>query len=269
MIEEVTPFVEHKHLVTESYPDSRKLGDRQQIYQFRSGPSFPDWLFGHIDGPLGNVLDVGCGPGFWMKKAMPKADRVVGIDLSPGMVREAREASRHVAVADAERIPFRTATFDATFCFHMLYHVPNIADAVAELRRVTRTGGRVIVTTNGNDHMRPLRDSFDSIVAQMSGHSPTPILTEARRFRLEDGEAFLQEEFEDVRRHDLRSDLVIPESEPVVRYLQSVHGFHETKLPAGVVWDDVAELFAEHIQRTIDKEGAFKISTHAGAFICQ
>ncbi|HVE76364.1 MAG TPA: methyltransferase domain-containing protein [Actinomycetota bacterium] len=265
----ITPYVEHKHLVTESYPDSRNLSDRQRIYEYRTGPAFPDWLFDHIDGPLGRVLDVGAGPGFWMRKALERAELVAGMDLSPGMVGEAREASPHVAVADAEHIPFRTDAFDTTLCFHMLYHVQNIPAAIGELRRVNRPDGRVMVTTNGNDHMAKLRESFDEIVRKMSGRSPEPILSEARRFRLEDGEQLLKEQFDQVERHDLRSELTIPEQEPVVRYLQSIRGFHESKLPAGMSWDSLVEAFAQHVQSTIDKEGAFKISTHAGAFICQ
>lgn len=263
-------FVEHDHLVNESYRNSDKLDARRQIYRFlKSEQSFPEWMFGHLDGPLGRVLDVGCGPGFYMGRATPRADLVVGIDLSPGMVLQARETSTLVAVADAEHLPFGTGTFDTTLCLHMLYHVADIQAAVAELRRVTRPEGRTVVVTNGADHMRQLRDDFDSIVAEMADGAVESVLSEPRRFRMEEGEKYLQGPFSQVKRYDMRSGLEVTEAEAIGRYLGSIRSFHEPKLPEGISWDVVMGRFLERAERSIERDGVYRITTHSGMFLCK
>lgn len=263
-------FVEHDHLVNESYRNRDKLDARRQIYRFlKSDQSFPEWMLGHLDGPFGRVLDVGCGPGFYMGKARPRADLVVGIDLSAGMLQEAKEISSLVAVADAEYLPFGTGIFDTTLCLHMLYHVADIPAAVAELRRVTQPDGRTVVVTNGADHMRQLRDDFDSIVEEIARGSVESVLSEPRRFRMEDGEKYLQGRFSHVRRYDMRSSLEVTEAEAIDRYLESIRSFHEPKLPESISWDVVMSRFLEHAGRSIVRDGAYRITTHPGMFICK
>lgn len=263
-------FVEQECLVNEAYPDSSKLDARRQIYRFlRSEQSFPEWLVGHLGGSLGRLLDVGCGPGFYMGKVRPNADLVVGIDLSAGMAREAKRVSRSVAVADAESLPFAANSFDTTLCIHMLYHVANIPAAARELRRVTRMGGLVAVVTNGADHMRQIRDDFDSTIKAMSEHFAGSVLAEPRRFRMEDGNAILQPFFDHIGRDDMRSNLEIPEVEPIERYLESIRSFHEPKLPRDVTWGEVLEKLLEHVHKTIEAQGVYRITTHSGVLLCK
>src|SRR5436305_14202446 len=58
--------------------------------------------------------------------------------------------------ADAQALPLATASVGTAMANHMLYHVPDIALAARELRRVTRPGGVVLAVTNGGDHTEEL-----------------------------------------------------------------------------------------------------------------
>jgi ubiquinone/menaquinone biosynthesis C-methylase UbiE len=61
-------------------------------------------------------------------------------------------------VADASALPFHEASFDAVLASHMLYHLPDPRDGVAEIARVLRPEGTAIVATNGMANMRELFD---------------------------------------------------------------------------------------------------------------
>lgn len=97
-----------------------------------------------------DVLDVGCGTGATLAAVLDAypATRAAGIDLSPKMVElaRARLGDRvHVEVADAEHLPARDASVDLVLCIDSLHHYPHPADAVAEMHRVTRPGGRLVL----------------------------------------------------------------------------------------------------------------------------
>ena len=70
--------------------------------------------------------------------------------------------------ADATALPLRDGVADLTLALHMLYHVPDPSQAVRELRRVTRPGGRVVIGLNAPDHLRELRE----IVGAVRGEQP-------------------------------------------------------------------------------------------------
>jgi ubiquinone/menaquinone biosynthesis C-methylase UbiE len=103
--------------------------------------------------PGRRLLDVGCGGGHALVAAaelVGPAGMVVGIDASVTMAAaaQARAAGRaHVAVvvADAQRLPFAADAFDGCRAERVLQHVPDPAAALAEMTRVTRAGGLVVV----------------------------------------------------------------------------------------------------------------------------
>ncbi len=105
----------------------------------------------HVD-EADEVLEVGCGIGAGTTRtASAYRCHVVGIDRSPAMVDWARERAReaHVedrvelAVADVIALPFADGRFDVTYCESVLGFVPDKAQAMAEMVRVTRPGGYV------------------------------------------------------------------------------------------------------------------------------
>jgi SAM-dependent methyltransferase len=98
------------------------------------------------------ALDVGCGPGHTALALAPRVASVVGIDLSEAMLEQARglAAARGLANlefrrADVERLPFEDGSFDVVASRQSAHHYADIAAAVAELARVLRPGGRLLV----------------------------------------------------------------------------------------------------------------------------
>lgn len=106
--------------------------------------------------PGGRVLEVGCGNGVFLPglaAAVGAAGRVVGIDHAEAFVTEARSrvaaaglaASVTVELGDACKLPYADATFDAAHCERVLMHLPDPQLALAEMARVVRPGGCIVV----------------------------------------------------------------------------------------------------------------------------
>jgi ubiquinone/menaquinone biosynthesis C-methylase UbiE len=104
--------------------------------------------------PVGRVLDVGAGPGVFTTALMRRSGRCVVTDLSAGMLVAARaERARDgilgevlYVAADAERLGLRDASFDTVLCVGVLQYLLTPHAALAELARVTRGGGQVLLT---------------------------------------------------------------------------------------------------------------------------
>ena len=101
-------------------------------------------------GPDDRLLDVGCGTGAASRAAASLAASVVGIDLSPEMIRQARDLAEGLdnvtfEIADAERLPFDDGAFTALLCSNAFHHYPDPRRAVDEMTRVLGPGGRIVL----------------------------------------------------------------------------------------------------------------------------
>ncbi len=97
--------------------------------------------------PGERVLDVGAGTGVSTAEFAGEGRRVVGVDLSLGMLAAGRRRRPDVPLlaADALALPFADATFDAVTISFALRNVVHPEAALRELHRVTRPGGRLVV----------------------------------------------------------------------------------------------------------------------------
>ena len=101
------------------------------------------------------VIDVGAGAGIVtveLARRVAPGGRVFAADPSAGLLERARAITREagighlvdVRVADGRVLPFGPAAFDAAFCHWVLLHVDRPEEVIAEMKRVTRRGGRVL-----------------------------------------------------------------------------------------------------------------------------
>jgi SAM-dependent methyltransferase len=99
-----------------------------------------------LDGSDGRlVLDVGCGTGRSSALLRSAGAHVVGIDPDVGMLGLARARVDSAILAEGERLPFREHAFDTTVAMTVLEFVPDPAEVLAEMARVTRSPGTVVV----------------------------------------------------------------------------------------------------------------------------
>jgi ubiquinone/menaquinone biosynthesis C-methylase UbiE len=104
--------------------------------------------------PGARVLDLGCGAGddaFDLAGRVAPGGNVIGVDVSATLINEAsrRAVGRDLAVTfevgDAQALRFSDGTFDAVRTERMLMHVPDPEQALSEMARVLRPGGRMAV----------------------------------------------------------------------------------------------------------------------------
>ena len=98
----------------------------------------------------GKILDVGCGTGRLLADLPPKRFQRYGIDTSAGMLSQARGKGHgmHFRQGSATEIPFENNSFDVVFGAAVLHHIAEknaVAQAIAEMVRVTKKGGTTII----------------------------------------------------------------------------------------------------------------------------
>jgi SAM-dependent methyltransferase len=215
----VDAIVKHSKIDAQ-YADPAKLTARQSLWQYLSGPPLPARVVDLVP-PGATVADVGCGNGVYLQRLRRRRGNpiVVGFDLSAGM---ARAASVHAptAVADAQALPLRDGSVDVVLCLHMLYHVPDIALAVRELRRVLRPGGLALITTNGAGHTAELKAVMDDAARWVAGTGVDPDW-DLRRFDTDSAKAMLAEVFDDVAVVPAGGASLVTYPGIIIDYLQS------------------------------------------------
>jgi ubiquinone/menaquinone biosynthesis C-methylase UbiE len=105
------------------------------------------------------ILDVGCGTGQLaaaILERLPEA-RVWGLDLSPRMLDHARRRAAEsggrffLVQGDSEQLPFADDSFDVVTCSHSFHHYPHQDRVAAEMFRVLRPGGRLLLLDGDRD----------------------------------------------------------------------------------------------------------------------
>lgn len=122
------------------------------------------------------ILDIGCGTCRFATRVLERSPRtqVWGLDLSEGMLSQSQArcpevGSRlHLVRGNSERLPFADATFDVVTCTHSFHHYPRQEGVVAEMHRVLRPGGRLLLIDGDRDGLWG-RLVFDVLVVLMEG----------------------------------------------------------------------------------------------------
>lgn len=173
-----------------------ELHDTLKTYRLFAGPY--DLVFGPIfhpgrkeavrfanDRPAQRILEVGVGTGLSLPHFRTDA-RVVGIDVSREMLakarrRVARRGLDHVETLvemDAENMTFPDNSFDAVLALYVASVVPNPARLAAEMRRVCRPGGAVVIVnhfTSANPMMRFVEKRLAPLASRIGFHADFPL----------------------------------------------------------------------------------------------
>jgi malonyl-CoA O-methyltransferase len=102
-------------------------------------------------GPLEGlrVVDIGCGTGRWTAYACEQGAIAIGVDACDEMLRAAARKSsiaHSLILAEASSLPVRNSAADLALCSFAFSYFPNPTLALSEMTRVTRPGGRVVVS---------------------------------------------------------------------------------------------------------------------------
>lgn len=105
------------------------------------------------------VLDIACGTGYGLSLLRSAASFVAGVDIDAEAIREAKSEcgeNSGVLLGNGIGLPFADQTFDIVTSFETLEHLHERTSFVAELWRVLRPGGNLILSTPNANYSRPV-----------------------------------------------------------------------------------------------------------------
>lgn len=275
MMTHSNPRTNQTLLVQQAYATDEHLAIRYRTHELYSRPriDFKQWVVDLLNWRGDEwVLDVGAGPGSYFELVQARAPRgrhVAG-DLSMGMAQQAQHSPHadhtRVLALDAQQLPFPDQTFDVVLANHMLYHVPNIAQALSEINRVLKPDGCLVAATNSLNTM-PEFDTLARRACTLLGFPKQSFKGTHTQFSLENGVVRLARQFRAVARHDLPSAFHFPEVEPAMAYLNSLRALNQPQLPEDLVWEDYMDVMEKQIDRLIKHYGELQVHKLAGAFV--
>lgn len=249
------------------YSDDRNLGARQRLWA-RQDPFFDivGWILDLAEPAPGmRVLDAGCGNGEYLRAVAGRGVWAAGCDLSMGMLR----AAGHPATinADVTALPLPDGAVDVVLALHMLYHVPDRAAAIRELRRVLAPGGVCVAVTNGERQLESLRRLVEQAVGEATPGWRMRSVTAA--FSAENAADQLGVAFRSVThvRPAHQPRVPVRDARLAADFVASWAAFYqdETSRP----WSDVVDQVERNVRAVIDREGAFLVSGDLAAFVCR
>lgn len=212
-----------------------------------------------------SILELGCGNGtLWKENAkrIPKNLCITLTDTSEGMLRDAkrkigpRDKRFTYEYADCQKLPYKSKSFDMVIANHLLFYCDDLDKACKEIRRVLKSGGTLICTTYGSNHMKEITEiaqGFDSRIVLAAEKL-------YERFGLENGEAILSSHFKDIALVRYVDSIEIKDAEPLIEYILSCHGNQNQYLL------ERYKEFHKFVAWKVRK--GYHITKDAGMFIC-
>jgi len=129
---------------------SKQFFDEVERHRYATQPFMKEIMeFDRFPGK--QVLEIGCGLGTDLLQFARAGAVVTGVDLTSRSIElvKKRFALEHLSVdarvSDAEHLPFDDGSFDVVYSFGVLHHTPNTQQAIEEVYRVLKPGGRIII----------------------------------------------------------------------------------------------------------------------------
>jgi SAM-dependent methyltransferase len=198
--------------VREQYATEGNLRARQALWEGATGIDPKEILWRTLgEWQPKRFLEVGGGQGELAERIQRELRaEVTFLDLSPRMVELARARGVDAREGDVQTLPFPDAAFDTVVAAWMLYHVPDVDRALAEIARVLVPGGALIAVTNSVDHIAELRELLDYR------------WNFGRAFNRENGEELLRPHFAAIERYDADVEVRVETRQTLVDYRKSL-----------------------------------------------
>lgn len=139
-------------------------------------------ILGALEGALSKdklILDAGVGTGRFAKPLQDKGYSIVGIDLSPRMLRKAAEKrTEDLLRGDITRLPFRDRVFWAALSIHVLHLVPKWREALTQICRVTTDKYISIAFRKDDSPAEEIREFYDKMCNELGCRIRHPGLRE-------------------------------------------------------------------------------------------
>ena len=262
----MSKFTDQEYLKTDQYKDSSNLDARVEIHKrFSTNPyGWFNWVFDTLLKlpAKAKILELGSGPAYLWKECsnrIPAGWDIALSDLSSGMV---DAAWRNLVVTgrnfkfkeiDAQSIPFEDETFDMVIANFMLYHVPDRAKAIAEIKRVLKPGGHLIAATVGDHHLQEMMEILRKVHISKTWESY------ANPFTLESGLEQLKPFFPNVTMSRYEDNLHVTEIEPMMAYVRS-------SLRAADLSEDELAKVSVDLENDLKEKGKIFITKDSGLF---
>ena len=255
--------------VKKQYESDKNLSIRGQLhakYRTNKQQTLMEWLFEKYDFSNDcHILELGCGNGYqWENRIehLPNGCTLILSDLSDGMVNIVWEKySKHKNMLaqkiDIQNIPFPENCFDAVIANYMLYHVPDIAKGLSEVRRILKPGCKFYSATNGTGGMNSyIRNAYKKVNPQSND------FPEISTFSLQNGKDILSEHFKNVERFDYEDSLAVTNTQDLMDWIKSLIRFS--------VFDEKAlDKLYDYFENIRQKEGVINIPKETGLFISE
>lgn len=257
-------FEDPQFLLSDQYKDSSNFAERMAVINRLSADVSDSyrWLFDALELPGGgDVLDIGCGPGYlWRHNLDRLADdwRVTLADFSPGMLEEARQNlqgkdSWRFEQADVQALPFQANAFDIVIANAMLYHVPDRQRAFSEIRRVLRPAGLFYATT--------IMDSCVAQIRSLSRYIMESEPAEFPSFSQSNAREQLSPWFGSIEERNLAINVLVTTPEPIL-------GFFGSLLPRAQQNEQVLAAMRSRISQLLYEDGKIEWQLGIALFIC-
>lgn len=257
-----------------NYKDDSNLKARRKLYEYEAQRID---IFGKIlDVVISKrptaVLDIGCGYGDVLIRLVKERGfegRLTGIDLSSGMIAEAKTKSAEYSgivqylEGDALALPFEPSSFAVVMCNYALYHFSDMRQGVREAYRVLTNGGYYIGGTH-QPHNMPKFGIFMREIARMYDLTLNTLAHE--RVNTANLDAML-EDFSTIEYKTYESPIRLTEPSPYLSYINSCRDLSFDRIPHDSEWRAAMQYVQREVEKEISENGFFEEVTAPALFI--
>ena len=256
--------INNQENVKKQYANAGNLNTRISIHQKYSTNKmgFGNWIFSNYKISQGmSVLELGCGTGDMWKGQEDLIDSCAGLvlsDFSEGMLENAKanlgeKPGLEYRVIDIQNIPFDDESFDVVIANMMLYHVPDIARGLSEVRRVLKKGGAFYCATFGEHGI------IEFLSKALNAYGVEDNVN--KNFTLQNGKEILEPFFSEIQRLDYEDSLAVTNIDDLIEYIYSLSSM--TSL-SSVPKEEIREVLGKYVVN-----GVLSVPKEYGMFCCK